>query len=76
MPKPKKDEVVVYKSFFKAGLRLPLYKMIAKVLQRYEVFIHQLTSNAMVRLSVFIWAIWIQGRTDADAFCKAHDLHY
>jgi hypothetical protein len=57
MPKPKKDEVVVYKSFFKAGLRLPLYKMIAKVLQRYEVFIHQLTSNAMVRLSVFIWAI-------------------
>jgi hypothetical protein len=49
-----KDEVVVYKSFFKAGLRLPLYKMIAKVLWRYEVFLHQLTLNAMVRLSVFI----------------------
>jgi hypothetical protein len=35
-----KDEVVVYKSFFKAGLRLPLYKMIAKVLWCYEVFLH------------------------------------
>jgi hypothetical protein len=34
-PKPKKDEVVVYKSFFKVGLRLHMYKMIVKVLQRY-----------------------------------------
>jgi hypothetical protein len=59
--KPGKDEVVVYKSFFKAGLRLLMYKMIAKVLQRYEVFMHQLTSNAMVRLSVFIWVVRSQG---------------
>lgn len=47
-PKPGKDEVIVYKSFFKAGLWLPMYKTIAKVLQRYEVFMHQLTTNAMV----------------------------
>jgi hypothetical protein len=53
-PKPGKDKVVVYKSFFMVGLRLPMYKMIAKVLQWYEVFMHQLTPNAMVRLSVFI----------------------
>jgi hypothetical protein len=32
-PKPGKDEVVIYKSFFKVGLRLPMYKMIVKVLQ-------------------------------------------
>jgi hypothetical protein len=31
-PKPRKDEVIVYKSFFKAGLWLPMYKTIAKVL--------------------------------------------
>jgi hypothetical protein len=29
---PGKDEVVVYKSFFKAGLQLPMYNMIVKVL--------------------------------------------
>jgi hypothetical protein len=76
-PKPGKDEVVVYKSFFKAGLWLPMYKMILKVLQRYEVYMHQLTPNAMVRLCVFIWAVRSQGgHTDADAFCKVHDLHY
>ena len=75
-PKPRKDEVVVYKSFFKEGLRLRMYKIIVKVLQRYEVFMHPLTPNAMVRLSVFIWAVRSQGHTDADAFCKVHDFHY
>jgi hypothetical protein len=53
-----------------------MYKMIVKVLQRYEVFMHPLTPNAMVRLSVFIWAVRSQGHTDADAFCKVHDFHY
>jgi hypothetical protein len=57
-PKPRKDKVVVYRSFFKVGLRLPMYKMIAKVLQRYEVYMHQLTPNAMV-LSVF----WVRPHT-------------
>jgi hypothetical protein len=33
-PKPEKDEVVVFKSFFKAGLRFPLHGMIADVLER------------------------------------------
>jgi hypothetical protein len=38
---------------------------------------HQLNPNAMVHRSVFIWAIRSQGgRTDVDAFCKFHDLHY
>lgn len=56
-PNPGKADVVVYKSFFKVRLRLPMYKMIAKVLQHYEVYMHQLTLNAIVHLNVFIWAI-------------------
>jgi hypothetical protein len=32
IPKPENDEVVVFKSFFKAGLRFPLHGMIAEVL--------------------------------------------
>jgi hypothetical protein len=58
---PRKHEVVVYKSFFKAGLRLPMYKMIAKIPQHYEVYMHQLTLNAIVCLSIFIWVVWSQG---------------
>jgi hypothetical protein len=56
-PKPEKDEVVVFKSFFKAGLRFPLHGMIADVLERFGIHLHQLTPNAIVRLSVNIWAL-------------------
>jgi hypothetical protein len=34
-PKPEKNEVVVFKSFFKAGLRFPLNGMIADVLKKF-----------------------------------------
>jgi hypothetical protein len=60
--KPEKDEVVVFKSFFKAGLRFPLHKMIADVLENFGIYLHQLTPNAIVRLSVYIWALRSQGR--------------
>jgi hypothetical protein len=56
-PEPKNDEVVVFKIFFRAGLRFPLNEMIGQVLDNYEIYLHQLTPNAIVRLSVFIWAI-------------------
>jgi hypothetical protein len=51
---PKNDEVVVSKSFFRAGLRFPLNEMIGEVLDNYEIYLHQLTPNTIVRLSVFI----------------------
>jgi hypothetical protein len=56
-PIPRKDEVVVYNTFFKEGLWLPMYKMNVKILQRYKVYMQQLTLNAIVFLIVFIWAI-------------------
>jgi hypothetical protein len=54
-PKPENDEVVVFRSFFKAGLRFPLHGMIGDVLEDFEIYLHQLTPNAIVRLNVFIW---------------------
>jgi hypothetical protein len=55
--KPEKDEVVVFKSFFKAGLRFPLHEMIADVLENFGIYLHQLTPNAIIRLNVYIWAL-------------------
>jgi hypothetical protein len=57
IPKPENNEVVVFKSFFKVGLRFPLHGMIADVLENFEIYLHQLTPNAFVRLSVFIWVL-------------------
>jgi hypothetical protein len=53
--------VVVFKSFFKAGLRFPLNGMIADVLKKFGIYLHQLTPNAIVRLSVYILALRSQG---------------
>jgi hypothetical protein len=39
-PKPKDDEVVVFKSFFRARLRFPLNEMIGEVLDNYEIYLH------------------------------------
>jgi hypothetical protein len=74
---PKEDEVVVFKSFFRAGLRFPLYDIIGEVLKRFEIYLHQLTPNAIIRLSVYIWALRSQGiSANAEGFYRVHELHY
>jgi hypothetical protein len=37
VPLPEADEVVVFKSFMKAGLRFPLHKMLVEVLKTFEI---------------------------------------
>ena len=77
IPEPREDEVIVFKSFFRAGLRFPLNDMIGEVLKNFEIYLHQLTPNAIVRLNVFIWALRSQGmNANAKAFCRVHELHY
>jgi hypothetical protein len=51
--------------------------MIGEVLENFEIYLHQLTPNAIVRLNVFIWALRSQGiDLNAEAFCRVHELHY
>jgi hypothetical protein len=57
VPQPREDEVVAFKSFFRAGLQFPLHEMIGEVLKNFEIYLHQLTPNAIIRLSVYIWAL-------------------
>jgi hypothetical protein len=44
---PRVDEVVVFKSFFRAGLRFPLNDMIGEVLKKFEIYLHQLTVGVL-----------------------------
>jgi hypothetical protein len=75
-PKLENVEVVVFKSF-RAGLSFPLHGMIADVLENFEIYLHQLTPNAIVRLSVYIWALRSQGVEPlVEAFCRVYELHY
>jgi hypothetical protein len=74
---PKVDEVVVFKSFLKAGLRFPLHKMLVEVLKRFEIYFHQLTPEALIKVGVFIWGMRSQGlESNVDCFCNIHELSY
>jgi hypothetical protein len=43
VPTPEENEVVIFRSFFKAGLRFPLSKFVVEVLNIYQVYLHQIT---------------------------------
>jgi hypothetical protein len=51
-PTPKENEVVVYKSFMKAGLWFPLSKFLVEVMKTFEIFLHQITPEAIIRMGV------------------------
>jgi hypothetical protein len=55
IPEPE-GELVVFEAFFAAGLCLPTHQFVGEVLRRFNVQIHQLTSNAVVALSKYVWA--------------------
>ena len=70
-PKPRDDEVVVFREFFYVGLRLVL-----EILKRFGVKFHQLTLSSFMKLSVFVWACKSQGvKVDHDAFLRTHRVH-
>jgi hypothetical protein len=53
VPLPEADELVVYKGFMKAGLQFPLHKMLVEVLKRFEIYLHQLMPEALIKIGVF-----------------------
>jgi hypothetical protein len=52
VPLPEANEVVVFKSFMKVGLRFPLHKMLVEVLKTFEIYLHQLTLEALIKVGV------------------------
>jgi hypothetical protein len=54
IPAPKENEVVIFRSFFKARLRFPLSRFVVEVLKTFQIFLHQLTPEAILRMGVFV----------------------
>jgi hypothetical protein len=76
-PTPEVNEVVIYRSFFKAGLRFPLSRFLVEVLKTFQIFLHQLTPEAIIRMGLFIWAVRSQGlEPSARCFSSMHELLY
>jgi hypothetical protein len=77
VPLPEGDEVVVFRSFMKARLRYRLHKMMVEVLKTFDIYLRQLTPEALIIVGVFIWAMRSQGlELDARCFYNIHELSY
>jgi hypothetical protein len=77
VPTPEDNEVVIFRSFFKAGLRFPLSSFVVEVLKIFQIFLHQITPEAIIRMGVFVWAARSQNlEPNAKSFCSMHELLY
>jgi hypothetical protein len=76
-PTPEENEVVIYRSFLKAGLRFPLSKFVVEVLKIFQIFLHHITPEAIIRMGTFVWAVRNLGlEPSAKCFCSMHELLY
>jgi hypothetical protein len=77
VPAPEEDEVVIYRCFFKVGLRFPLSRFVVEVLKIYQIYPHQITPEAIIRMGIFVWAVRSRGlEPSAKCFCSMHELVY
>jgi hypothetical protein len=71
------NEAVVFEDLLTAGLRMPPHPVLAEILQKFRVHLHQLTPNTIVQIGKFIWAVSsCRGYPTADLFTTHYELHY
>jgi hypothetical protein len=51
VPKPQDNEVVIFQDLLFAVLRFPLHPVLVDILWYFDIYLHQLTPNAILRLS-------------------------
>jgi hypothetical protein len=55
VPRSRDNEVVIFRDLLYAGLRFPLHPAVVDILRYFDIYLHQLTPNAILRLSVYMW---------------------
>jgi hypothetical protein len=68
-PTPEENEVVIFRSFLKAGLRFPLSNFVVEVLKTFEIYLHQLIPEAIIRMNTLATTASALGRGQA-ALCQ------
>jgi hypothetical protein len=50
---------------------------VVEVLKTYQIFLHQITPKAVIRMGIFVWVVRSQGlEPSARCFCSMHELLY
>jgi hypothetical protein len=77
VPKPQENKVVIFQDLLFAGLGFLLHPVVVDILRYFDIYLHQLTPNAILRLSVYMW---ICGTTkikpSTEGFASAHQVHH
>jgi hypothetical protein len=54
-----------------------LSSFVVEVLKTFEIYLHQLIPEAIIRMNIFVWAVRSQGlEPNAKSFCNIHELLY
>jgi hypothetical protein len=74
---PHENEAVVFEDFFAVGLHIPPHPVLLDILRRFRVQLHQLTPNAIIQISKFIWVVAsCRSHPTANVFTHHYELHY
>jgi hypothetical protein len=77
VPEPRTKEAIVFEDFFTTGLRMLPHHVLVDILHKFWVQLHQLTSNVIVHIDKFIWAVSsCGGGPTAGVFAQHYELHY
>jgi hypothetical protein len=75
--RPHDNEVVIFRDLLYAGLRFPLHPAVVDILRYFDIYLHQLTPNAILRLSVYMWICRTPNiKPSAEGFALAHQVHH
>uniref|UniRef100_K4AM69 Transposase (putative) gypsy type domain-containing protein n=1 Tax=Setaria italica TaxID=4555 RepID=K4AM69_SETIT len=76
VPKSKDNEIVIFCNLLYAVLRFELDPVIIDILHLYDIYLHLLTPNALVHLSVYMWICkTTKIKPSAAGFASAHKVH-
>jgi hypothetical protein len=77
VPKPRDNEVVIFRDLLYAGLWFPLHPAVVDILRYFDIYLHQLTPNAILLLSVYMWiCCTMKIKPSAEGFASAHQVHH
>jgi hypothetical protein len=77
VPRLRDNEVVIFRDLLYSGLRFPLHPAVIDILRYFDIYLHQLTPNAILRLSVYMWICrTTKIKPSAEGFASAHQVHH
>jgi hypothetical protein len=77
VPQPRNNELVIFRDLLFAGLWFPLHLAVVNILRYFDIYLHQLTPNAILRLSVYMWICrTTKIKPSAEGFASAHQVHH